>query len=99
MYLDTLTGNKLEVLLMQAKMECSKNLYLAGGTALALHLGHRLSRDLDWFGSKNIPEREIIEELQETKPTVVRKDGENTIRAYYSREPRDQFYWPQDIKA
>ncbi len=23
--------------------------YLAGGTALALHLGHRLSRDFDWF--------------------------------------------------
>jgi hypothetical protein len=28
--------------------------YLAGGTALALHLGHRKSVDLDWFSPKKI---------------------------------------------
>jgi predicted nucleotidyltransferase component of viral defense system len=27
----------------------SKGFYLAGGTALAMHLGHRISVDLDWF--------------------------------------------------
>ena len=29
-----------------------KKAYLAGGTALALHLGHRISIDLDFFPSK-----------------------------------------------
>ncbi len=27
----------------------SKGFYLAGGTALAIHYGHRISLDLDWF--------------------------------------------------
>ena len=26
-----------------------KGFYLAGGTALAIHYGHRISVDLDWF--------------------------------------------------
>lgn len=33
------------------------NYYLAGGTAIALHLGHRLSFDLDFFSS--VPENPI----------------------------------------
>ena len=28
-----------------------KEFYLAGGTALALQIGHRISTDLDWFSS------------------------------------------------
>lgn len=35
--------------------------YLAGGTALALQLGHRISTDLDWFSATcrlDAPERE-----------------------------------------
>jgi hypothetical protein len=37
--------------------------YLAGGTALALQIGHRVSTDLDWFSTKHplsILEREAI---------------------------------------
>jgi len=37
--------------------------YLAGGTALALQIGHRISTDLDWFGTQRrllAPEREQI---------------------------------------
>jgi len=30
------------------------NFYLAGGTAVALHLGHRRSVDLDWFVESRI---------------------------------------------
>ena len=30
--------------------------YLAGGTALAIHLGHRRSQDLDWFTTGRIPD-------------------------------------------
>jgi hypothetical protein len=37
--------------------------YLAGGTALALQMGHRISTDLDWFSAQHrllAPEREEI---------------------------------------
>jgi hypothetical protein len=37
--------------------------YLAGGTALALQIGHRVSTDLDWFSTTRslpTPEREVL---------------------------------------
>lgn len=40
-----------------------ENFYLAGGTALALQIGHRISTDLDWFSTSqqlSAPERELI---------------------------------------
>jgi hypothetical protein len=36
------------------------DLYLAGGTAVAIHLGHRVSRDLDLFGRKPNLELELL---------------------------------------
>jgi hypothetical protein len=39
----------LEVVDLLAEWEVTEEFYLAGGTALALHLGHRQSNDLDFF--------------------------------------------------
>jgi hypothetical protein len=33
-----------------------RGFYLAGGTAIALHLGHRRSVDLDWFTAERLPD-------------------------------------------
>jgi Nucleotidyl transferase AbiEii toxin, Type IV TA system len=38
--------------------------YLAGGTSLALHIGHRQSVDFDFFTSHNFDTREIIGKLR-----------------------------------
>lgn len=35
--------------------------YLAGGTALALQIGHRISVDFDFFSGKEIPENLLVE--------------------------------------
>lgn len=40
-----------------------RDFYLAGGTALALQIGHRISTDLDWFSTERrllAPERENV---------------------------------------
>jgi predicted nucleotidyltransferase component of viral defense system len=45
-----------------------RDFYLAGGTALALQIGHRISTDLDWFSTERhllAPERETIREALE----------------------------------
>lgn len=34
------------------EQEFVRHFYLAGGTALALQIGHRISTDLDWFTSE-----------------------------------------------
>lgn len=41
------------------------NFYLAGGTALAIQLGHRLSIDLDWFSAKDFSRDALRENLSQ----------------------------------
>ncbi len=46
-----------------ARQSFINDFYLAGGTALALQLGHRISTDLDWFSSSRkllLQERDLI---------------------------------------
>jgi predicted nucleotidyltransferase component of viral defense system len=43
-----------------------RDYYLAGGTALALQIGHRISTDLDWFSASQhllFPEREKVSQI------------------------------------
>lgn len=48
---NTITPQMRSILTGFAKNKLSKEFYLAGGTALALQLGHRLSVDLDLFSA------------------------------------------------
>ena len=43
-----------------------QDFYLAGGTALALQIGHRISTDLDWFSATNhlqVSQREHVQSV------------------------------------
>ncbi len=40
-----------------------KTYYLVGGTAIALHIGHRLSIDFDMFRLQNVSHKQIIDRL------------------------------------
>ena len=46
---ESLTPATLRVFRQVARLPFIANFYLAGGTGLALHLGHRFSEDLDLF--------------------------------------------------
>ncbi len=48
------------------KISIFPNAYLAGGTALALQLGHRYSYDLDFFTKDVFDEKLLTQELEET---------------------------------
>lgn len=48
-YLDVLNDNQRRILLLFGNILKDTDFYLAGGTALALQIGHRISVDLDWF--------------------------------------------------
>jgi hypothetical protein len=52
MYFQSISGPARIVLEKIAASAPAKDFYLAGGTALALQLGHRESIDLDWFSQK-----------------------------------------------
>jgi len=64
MFENAIAKQTKQVLLKLAKLNLIRQrFYLAGGTGLALQLGHRLSVDLDWF-TANFPKMEsLIAEL------------------------------------
>jgi predicted nucleotidyltransferase component of viral defense system len=49
LHLKTVHPETLELLKQLSRQECLEDFVLGGGTALALHLGHRISIDLDFF--------------------------------------------------
>lgn len=53
--------------------EILKNFYLAGGTALALQLGHRKSVDLDFFSPKYPSQEQLLQTLNKYSPTVAQQ--------------------------
>jgi hypothetical protein len=49
-YLSTISAPQTRAIGQLGPFARERGIYLAGGTAVALHLGHRQSVDLDWFG-------------------------------------------------
>ncbi len=80
-----LDPDKLRILALQAPLAKKRSFFLAGGTALGLRLGHRVSRDLDWFSTAPFDSNELrceISSLAE-KPSAFQPGGPNTLRAFY----------------
>jgi hypothetical protein len=66
MFGTVLPGDAKKILAVLGKSNVVKDAYLAGGSALALHLGHRISIDFDFFS--NVPFQ--AEELSENLKTI-----------------------------
>ena len=65
LYLSTVNPKALELLKEIQELPLLENFYLVGGTALALHLGHRISIDLDFFTANEFNTASIIDSLKE----------------------------------
>ena len=80
-YVNAITGSCRKVLVFLQNLDFIHDFYLAGGTALALQIGHRISTDLDWFSATNIlqsPQREYIQrelKISEEFETISEGDG------------------------
>jgi len=65
LHLDTLGEPQRVALEKLGPIATKAGFYLAGGTALGLRLGHRQSRDLDWFRPKGMgPTEELVQTIQ-----------------------------------
>ncbi len=53
--------------------------YLAGGTSLALQIGHRVSVDLDFFGHRPFETQEILDELSNLAPLSIMSQSKNIL--------------------
>lgn len=79
MYKQTLGENTERVLEKIATSGVLKHFYLAGGTALALELGHRKSEDLDWFSAEQFLSDGIKKKLSELGAFQLIGEEEGTI--------------------
>ena len=61
MHLEALSPKGKEIF---SRLKHFKNFYLAGGTALALQIGHRISVDFDLFSEKEIP-KTLLQKVKE----------------------------------
>ncbi len=80
---EALTSETRQAFQIAASLSFIKRYYLAGGTGLALHLGHRFSVDLDFFSDKsdviNPDERAILRAAFEDPSLVVNFDQDRTF--------------------
>lgn len=64
LFLHTVEPRTLGLLNTLMKTPAFKDFNLAGGTALALQIGHRMSYDLDLFGNRPFERQEILDILK-----------------------------------
>lgn len=63
LHLETVERDTLGLLKELMALPLLAPFYLAGGTSLALQIGHRVSVDLDFFGPHQIPHEHILQEI------------------------------------
>jgi Nucleotidyl transferase AbiEii toxin, Type IV TA system len=70
-----------------------RTFYLAGGTALALHLGHRRSRDFDFFRAKEFLPQELGSALRGTGELQVLQQARGTLSVMLYGVPTSFFQY------
>lgn len=79
LYYETVRPSTLALLKKIMAVPELEDFNLAGGTALALQLGHRISIDLDFFGQSNLPLEEIISLLSERSKLTILTQSRNIL--------------------
>jgi hypothetical protein len=94
MFETILSKNAKESLAALGKSGLLKSAYLAGGTALALQIGHRHSYDFDFFAAKEFNERIFLQKITKIIPDfrLERKDW-RTVLGYIGNARFSYFFY------
>ena len=79
MFIDVLPRGGKSALELLKGIETMRNFYLAGGTGLALHLGHRISGDLDFFCQGQFETTTLRDSLIATEQFKVLSEAQDTL--------------------
>lgn len=93
MFTKTLRSNTLAAIQLVSKLSEIQNAYLAGGTALALQIGHRVSLDLDFFTTHKFNETELSKKLSNIPKYKVGRTAEWTILGKINETKFSMFYY------
>jgi hypothetical protein len=97
MHLEILSDRQRELLPFVAHFK--RSFYLVGGTAIALHVGHRRSIDFDLFTAKRLNKsrvRQKVFELPYSKKTLF--DDVDQSHFYINEVKTTFFYYPYPVK-
>jgi hypothetical protein len=98
MFLQALPDHVRSLLKRLGELPTVAEFYLAGGSALALHLGHRISVDLDFFTPQEDYEQEpLIRELQRVGDLAVRQQRPGTLNAILEGMSISFFIYPYPL--
>lgn len=79
MFTEVLSEKLQKCLALLGKTPEIKPFYLAGGTGLALHLGHRVSFDLDFYTPESFDNRKLMEALSKMGNLAVEQRLKDTF--------------------
>jgi predicted nucleotidyltransferase component of viral defense system len=79
MFEKVLTPEISQILTRLSERSWMSDFYLAGGTGVALHLGHRLSKDMDFFTSSELETDKLIQKIKEVGKLKVLKEDWGTV--------------------
>lgn len=79
MFRQILTGAQQTVLELLSGIAEVRTFYLAGGTALALHLGHRRSEDFDFFRAQELVPQDLLTILRDSGELAVLQEAAGTL--------------------
>lgn len=96
MFEQTIPGDTKSVLAILGKSNLLKNAYLAGGTALALRINHRISYDLDFFTSEDFDVSFYIQKLGDLGFKLDRQ-SEGTILGNIKNTKFSLFYYKYSL--
>lgn len=98
MFLQTLPDHVQALLKRLGTLSPVAEFYLAGGSALALHLGHRISVDLDFFTPQEDYEQEpLIQALQRVGHLTIRQQRPGTLNAVLEETHISFFIYPYPL--
>lgn len=80
-----------------SKIPFIKEAYLAGGTALALQLGHRVSVDLDFFTLKEFDEDALSSQLLQFEEFVQKNKAWRTVQGKIGETEFSLFYYKNTL--
>ena len=78
MFTETVSPETKRILALLAKEPFVRKYYLAGGTVLALHYGHRISYDLDFFSQTPEEKHIIVDRLTALGKVFIKQNDQGT---------------------
>lgn len=97
MFEQVLPGNTKTILALLGKSKIIQKAYLAGGTGLALQLGHRISYDLDFFTLEEFDEEIFLPEIKKISQFQLEKTAWRTIMGNFRDVRFSIFYYKYPI--